>query len=854
MDLLARAALVIAVVIALPRSAAAQLMSPGPLSQAHAAIDGDDHCGDCHQSGKKVVASLCLGCHKDLAKRLDAGAGLHGREYKGKACETCHVEHIGRKTKLVRWPGGAMEKLDHDLTGWKLEGGHRGPKCLDCHKQTQPSGKASFLGAKTACGGCHKDPHDDRFGKDCASCHGVVDWKTVDLDPFDHARTRYPLTGKHAKVDCAKCHGTPSTWKGIEFDTCDRCHADPHKGKLEPTPCADCHDTSGWRTAEKKMRRNHPRLSLRNGHAKVKCETCHDRGIAKSPSKGSQCVDCHRVVHEAKLGTKCGGCHKTIEWLGLPDEIGREAHDKTPFPLAGKHAKVDCARCHSPKLPPDKRFRQLAFDRCAGCHEDVHQGRLVEHGGGACETCHGVDGFTPTTFGVEAHAKTAMPLEGRHAAAPCSGCHKGKRPRLDLSVAKQACADCHANPHGDQFAAEMADGGCAHCHSPRDWGQPRIDHSTWPLTGAHEQTRCDACHGDASGEAARYRGIPRDCEGCHEDTHAGQFRLAAPEKACTRCHDTSRFTIASFDHRAESGFAIEGKHVQVTCDGCHPTASLRNGLSARRYRLGYQACKDCHADPHAQEGGLTADLDCTACHTASGWGVASGAGGDGFDHDRTGFPLRGAHVQSACTGCHDGTREPATTCEGCHRDPHQGRVDGACAECHTATAWDDTATLERHRRSRMPLTGAHAVLDCEACHRRRDERTWSDLPTDCFACHADDYRGDIHPDHDGDAPLPRDCARCHVTAAWSPAVVDPSTIQRRLDGGAPEGHDAVFVVSTGSHADASCASCHVDARRQRRVRCDGCHGASAVRAQHPGTRTGRGAASCLRCHPRGAAR
>ena len=69
----------------------------------------------------------------------------HGKQYKAKPCEECHVEHIGRGTKLIRWPGGAMDKLDHKLTGWPLEGAHVGPKCLDCHKKTSPLGKPQFV-------------------------------------------------------------------------------------------------------------------------------------------------------------------------------------------------------------------------------------------------------------------------------------------------------------------------------------------------------------------------------------------------------------------------------------------------------------------------------------------------------------------------------------------------------------------------------------------------------------------------------------------------------------------------------------------------------------------------------------
>ncbi len=607
MDLLAhRAARLLAVLVALvvlaPRDAAAQMMSPGPLSNAHISLDGDDHCSGCHQSGKKVVSSLCLGCHKDLDKRIDAGAGLHGRQYKGKGCETCHVEHISRTTKLIRWPGGSMDKLDHDLTGYKLEGAHVGPACLDCHKKSQPSGKPSFLGEKAACGSCHKDPHKNQFGSDCASCHSVSKWDHVDLDRFDHKKTKYPLTGLHTDVACQKCHGSPAKWKGIAFDTCDRCHADPHDKKFEPTPCTDCHDTGSWKGATEAIRKNHPKLSLRNGHRRVKCEACHDRGIAKTPSKGGACADCHKPVHEAAFGRGCKSCHKSIEWLGLPDKVGRDAHDQTPYPLTGQHAKVDCAACHLKKLPVDRRYRKLTFDRCTGCHQDVHEGRHAEYGGGACETCHAVAGFTPTSFGVTAHAATQMPLEGRHAATPCSGCHKGKQPRLDLTVTARACADCHANPHGEQFATEMRDGGCAHCHAASSWGQPKIDHSTWPLTGVHERTPCARCHGEATGgDAATYRGVARDCEGCHDDIHAGQFRLTEPVKTCTQCHGTATFKLPGFDHAAQSGYAIEGKHIAVACAGCHARAALRNGVEATRYRLGYRACKDCHADPH-QEG------------------------------------------------------------------------------------------------------------------------------------------------------------------------------------------------------------------------------------------------------------
>ena len=254
-------------------------------------------------------------------------------------------------------------------------------------------------------------------------------------------------------------------------------------------------------------------------------------------------------------------------------------------------------------------------------------------------------------------------------------------------------------------------------------------------------------------------------------------------------------------------------------------------------------------------GSFVDDLDCSACHTSDGWKLSSTAGASGFDHDRTGFPLRGAHVQTQCSGCHTGKAKPATTCNGCHRDPHAGRQVGACAECHRTTAWTDTTTLEQHRRTRMPLTGRHAALDCSDCHKRQGERMYSDTPSDCYACHSKDYhQATVHPQHDGGdgrPPFSRECGLCHQTTAWSPAYADPSTLPRNVM--RTVDHDSYFVLTTGGHRGADCASCHPDARRTRFVRCDGCHSGASMRVLHRGPVT-TVAASCLRCHPRGAAR
>jgi hypothetical protein len=265
------------------------------------------------------------------------------------------------------------------------------------------------------------------------------------------------------------------------------------------------------------------------------------------------------------------------------------------------------------------------------------------------------------------------------------------------------------------------------------------------------------------------------------------------------------------------------------------------------------------APPAKPHGGFVDDLDCSACHTSDGWQLARSAGKSGFDHDRTGFALRGAHVQTQCSSCHTGKAKPANNCEGCHRDPHEGQQVGTCAECHNAIAWSATTELEQHRRTRMPLTGRHATIDCSACHKRQGEHMYSGAPTDCYACHSTEYHdaSNVHPVHDGSTgqpPFSRQCALCHQTNSWTPAYTNPTTLPGAGTTAAVAAqHEPYFTLALGSHRGLECAACHADPRRAQLVRCDGCHTAVTLRSQHtaPIATT---ASACLHCHPRGASR
>ncbi len=105
--------------------------------------------------------------------------------------------------------------FDHQLTGYKLEGKHSQIKCVDCHKteliHTKISQKkeSSYLGLGTECLSCHEDYHQNTISQKCTSCHNQEKFKPATF--FDHAKTEFPLIGKHQTVDCAKCHKTDST-------------------------------------------------------------------------------------------------------------------------------------------------------------------------------------------------------------------------------------------------------------------------------------------------------------------------------------------------------------------------------------------------------------------------------------------------------------------------------------------------------------------------------------------------------------------------------------------------------------------------------------------------------------------
>jgi len=593
--------------------AAAQI-SPGPLSRAHQSIKGVTDCSNCHELSTGKPTFKCLSCHGEIAWRIVAGKGLHGayniKPGSSLECASCHPEHNGVDFTPTKWD---VRTFDHEKTGYKLEGKHSGLGCSRCHTPERISEKErltikvrdlsnTFLGVSPDCTNCHQDQHKGRLGPDCLQCHNFSQWKETNIRKFDHSLTRYPLTGLHGKVPCQQCHT-------------------PGPDKL-------------------------PRYA----------------GI---PFRS--CSDCHTDPHRGGFSQTCQSCHGTAGWnRTLAPELNRTVdHSKTKFPLHGKHAEVECVRCHA----RGDFKKALAFQKCTDCHQsDPHGGQFVKRmGGSECSHCHSADGFKPSTFGLKEHATTAYPLQGKHATLQCTQCHIPKGKTTVYAMKFRYCTDCHADPHAGQFASAPHFNRCEHCHNlqrflPSTFGLRGHNETPFRLSGGHVAVPCGDCHKESANfkpkPTARYHWQGLACQSCHADPHEGQFngfmQRSEPNGTalvCDVCHSTETWgELSRYDH-SKTAFPLIGAHKSAKCADCHKPSNPKTGLIHVDFKAAPARCEACHADVHGLQFAKAGVTACAGCHDTARWTPSL------FDHDkRTAFTLQGAHRNLSCEGCHKLTR------------------------------------------------------------------------------------------------------------------------------------------------------------------------------------------------------
>jgi hypothetical protein len=180
----------------------------------------------------------------------------------------------------------------------------------------------------------------------------------------------------------------------------------------------------------------------------------------------------------------------------------------------------------------------------------------------------------------------------------------------------------------------------------------------------------DAVGYSLAAHALRADGSPFDCQDCHteslarfdvltcDDCHRQddpafmQMHVADFGTDCLACHDgLDSYARDTFDH-SRLAFPLTGRHVEVSCGGCHAGARAAADLQATP-----ADCVACHDDPafHAGAFGVT----CTDCHTAAAWQPAR------FDLAHT-FPFdHGDEGVNTCRTCHV-VQVQSYTCYECH--------------------------------------------------------------------------------------------------------------------------------------------------------------------------------------------
>ncbi|MFC2170625.1 hypothetical protein ACFLQJ_01450 [Calditrichota bacterium] len=198
--------------------------------------------------------------------------------------------------------------------------------------------------------------------------------------------------------------------------------------------------------------------------------------------------------------------------------------------------------------------------------------------------------------------------------------------------------------------------------------------------------------------------------------------------------------------------------------------------------------------------------ECTACHSVEGWKTLRPD--MQFKHEQTGYSLEGAHDRVSCKDCHVSLvfSQTQTSCENCHVDIHENQFGVDCERCHSPQRWiDESRMAQLHYETRFPLTGVHASLDCQVCHRGGE---YVNLPVNCEGCHFEDYLETSDPAHAA-AGFSMDCASCHRDdrTGWGYSDFE---------------HTPAFPL-TGGHRLNNCEICHESSYTSTSSECYSCH-------------------------------
>ena len=385
----------------------------------------------------------------------------------------------------------------------------------------------------------------------------------------------------------------------------------------------------------------------------------------------------------------------------------------------------------------------------------------------------------------------------------------------------------------------------------------QVDHSDYPLEGAHADLECESCHTDG-----KYKGTSRECDDCHEPTNISVYADHFAGE-CVDCHTSESWMPDQFDH-----IGI------VECESCHtkdqPVAHYDPPDPSIKYlaAVNVQSLKEMPT-PTTQSGNDAQTDTCMRCHTdTTDWNVVN------FDHfgftDCASCHLEDEdtptdHYTGQCSNCHTtATWEDAvfdhtgfTNCATCHTEeaPTAHFPGYACATCHTSTQWKPSTfshdsvenCVDCHAQE---APAEHYTGQCSTCHNTDD---WADAVFNhanvgdclqchqtpsihwlagCTDCHNTDNWQDTHFSHDGKTDCLSchsksnhyggQCSKCHNTDTWGDASFDHGGLT-------------------------TCAACHADEAQATHYPggCENCHNTGSW---SDATFNHSGATNCLDCH------
>jgi len=554
-------------------------------------------------------------------------------------------------------------------------------KCLDCHKEikslvSQNKGYHASRSVKSQdCFDCHSEHHGRKF-----------DMVRFDTKGFDHKATGYALEGKHASVDCKKCHMPDNianselkkrndTYLGLDTK-CLSCHDDFHQQTLS-SDCMQCHSMSGF-TPVTKFNHDATDFPLKGGHANVDCKECHQettrngKPFQEFAIDFKDCVSCHKDPHANKLPGSCTQCHTDTSFETFIGK-GKFNHSRTGFDLKGAHKTMDCFECHEKRNNPLTIFQdrqKVEENNCVACHQDAHDNKF----GQDCKQCHNEESFfVLNNMDFFDHNVTDFALEGMHQEVDCKACHKE---RYSTPIDFSRCSNCHTDYHEGDFAQNGTSPDCVECHTV----DKKFDYTTFtvtkhkqtdfPLEGAHIATPCFACHVSEEDNRWEFADMGNDCIDCHANFHDGFIAdRYYPQANCTVCHVSDAWTSVKFDH-SKTKWPLTGKHSEVSCRECHMEFNAKGDVISQKFTNLDSSCITCHENIHGTQFAVNGVTDCTRCHVTDSWFPRK------FDHGKTRFPLEGKHAAISCESCHlvsngSGKMEPLyklnkLECRDCH--------------------------------------------------------------------------------------------------------------------------------------------------------------------------------------------